>query len=294
MSPSTLTLNNGHQIPWMGFGTGSALFGRDATKLVVQAIQSGVTHLDGAQIYNNEDSLGLAIKESGKPRAELFITTKLKPPSAGQTVDVKASLKESLRKLQLDHVDLYLIHSPYPANTEGKLQDIWKQMEEVHEAGLATSIGVSNFRVEDLQDILKIAKVIPAVNQVELHPYVWDTARQIVEFDKQHGIRTASYGGLTPIVRAPGGPLDPVLETIRKRLEETRGSPVSTGQALTKWLLHKDAVVITTTTKASRIKEFQDTENVPELDEKEIQAIDDAGSKKHHRAFMHVVFGETR
>ncbi|KAF5315820.1 hypothetical protein D9611_004842 [Ephemerocybe angulata] len=257
MSPSTLALNNGRQIPWMGFGTGTALFGRDATKLVVQAIESGVTHLDGAQVYNNEDSLGLAIKESGKPRVELFVTTNLRPPSAGQTVDVKASLKESLRKLQLDHVDLYLIHSPYPANTEGKLQDIWKHMEEVHEAGLATSIGVSNFRVEDLQDILKIAKVVPAVNQIELHPYVWDTARQIVEFDKQHGIRRGS--------------LDPVLETIRKRLEETL-----------------------TMTKASRIKEFQDTENVPELDEKETQAIDDAGSKKHHRAFMHHVFGETR
>ncbi|KAF5315818.1 hypothetical protein D9611_004844 [Ephemerocybe angulata] len=291
MAPRTIKLNDGRQIPWIGFGTGTALFRKDATQLVVQAIDNGINHLDGAQVYRNEDTLGLAIKESGKPRSELFVTTKLNP---GETVNIKGTLEESLRKLQLDHVDLFLVHSPHPANKEGKLQDVWRQMEEVQAAGLATSIGVSNFRVEDLEQILQTAKVVPAVNQIELHPYVWDTARSIVEFGNEHGILTASYGGLTPIVRAPGGPVDPVIASIRERIERTRGEPVSAGQVLTKWLLQKGAIVITTTSKVERIKEFLDAENLPDLEEKEILAIDNAGLKRHVRAFMHVVFGETK
>lgn len=160
---SAITLNDGRTIPWLGFGTGTALYGKDATNLVTQAITSGLTHLDGAQMYRNEDTLGAAIKASGKPRSELFITTKLNTTPG---LEVKASLQESLQKLQVDHVDLFLIHSPHPANEQGLLQGLWKQMEEVQAAGLATSIGVSNFRVQDLEDILKIAKVVPAVNQV--------------------------------------------------------------------------------------------------------------------------------
>jgi diketogulonate reductase-like aldo/keto reductase len=166
--PKTLTLNDGNAIPWLGFGTGTALYQSDAEELVRQAIETGITHLDGAQVYGNEQSLGAGIKASGKPRSELFVTTKLKPGSEGQVIDVKASLKESLTKLGLDYVDLFLIHSPAPANKEGKLQDLWKQLEGVKAEGLAKSIGVSNFRVEDLQTVLETAEVIPAVNQVSI------------------------------------------------------------------------------------------------------------------------------
>lgn len=164
----SIPLNDGHHIPWLGFGTGTALYRQDATSLVKLAIETGVTHLDGAQVYANEDSLGDGIKAAGKPRSELYVTTKLNTPlPPGETV--KDTLEKSLKKLQLDYVDLFLIHSPLPSAEEGKLPEIWKQMEEVQAAGLTKSIGVSNFRVEDLQTILESGKVVPAVNQVRFY-----------------------------------------------------------------------------------------------------------------------------
>ncbi|KAF9013966.1 NADP-dependent oxidoreductase domain-containing protein [Cyathus striatus] len=241
-------------------------------------------------MYNNEETLGAGIRASGKPRSELFIVTKLRPLQPGQTV--KGTLKESLRKLGVDYVDLFLIHTPRPANTEGKLKSLWKEMEGVYNDGLTKAIGVSNFRVEDLQEILDGAEVLPAVNQIELHPYVWKAAEPIVELCKDYGIVIASYGGQTPIVRAPDGPLGSVLPAIRDRLEKTRGAPVTLGQVLTKWLFSKNAIVVTTTSKANRIKEFLDTENVPDLTPEEIQAIESAGSKLYKRVYMTRVFGE--
>ncbi|KAF8163451.1 NADP-dependent oxidoreductase domain-containing protein [Crassisporium funariophilum] len=286
-----ITLNDGTQIPWLGFGTGTALYGKDATDLIRLAIENEITHLDGAQMYNNEDTLGAGIRASGKPRSELFITTKLKPDmEPGQSV--KESLKASLAKLGVDYVDLFLIHSPTPANKDGKLKQLWEGMEEVKREGLAKSIGVSNFKVEDLKVILEDAKVIPSMNQIELHPYVWKAAEPIVKLCEENGIHITSYGGQTPIVRVQGGPLDPVLASIRKRLETTRGKPVTTGQVLTKWILQKNAIVVTTTTKESRIKEFLDTQDVPDLTTEEVHEIEATGAQLHKRAYMRHVFGE--
>ena len=166
----SFTLNTGAAIPWLGFGTGSALYRKDAANLVRMAIDNKITHLDGAQMYNNEDTLGAGIKAAGKPRSELFVTTKLGNLAPGQTV--KESLKTSLNKLGLDYVDLFLIHDPTPANREGKLTQWWEGMEEVQREGLAKSIGVSNFRVEDLRIILDSGKIVPAVNQAGFLPPV--------------------------------------------------------------------------------------------------------------------------
>ena len=162
----SFTLNDGSRIPWLAFGTGTALYKQDAADHVRLAIENNITHLDGAQVYNNEDSLGAGIKASGKPRSELFIVTKLHSLQTGETI--KESLKVSLAKLGLDYVDLFLIHSPYEARNEKKLSQWWEGMEEVKHAGLAKSIGVSNFYVEDLKVILETAKVVPSVNQVGL------------------------------------------------------------------------------------------------------------------------------
>lgn len=162
MSSLTITLNDGTKIPWLGYGTGTALYSKDAENAVLQAIQTGVIHLDGAQVYNNEESLGAGIAAAGKPRSELFVTTKLNLIPPGQTV--RDTLVASLKKLQTDYVDLFLIH--FPINHETSLPEIWRQFEEIQEEGLAKSIGVSNFRVKDLEEILPSAKVIPSVNQV--------------------------------------------------------------------------------------------------------------------------------
>lgn len=255
------TLNDGSQIPWLAFGTGTALYGKDAADLVRIAIENNIIHLDGAQAYSNEDTLGAGIKASGKPRSELFIVTKLLNLAPGQTA--KESLNISLSKLGLDYVDLFLIHTPSFARKEKKLSEWWAGMEEVKRDGLARSIGVSNFSVEDLKVILETAKVVPSVNQVgpvfnlisyvksnssnkiELHPYVWKVMEPVVKLCQEHGILIESFGGLTPIVRVQGGPLDPILASIRERLEKTRGHSVTTGQVLCKWILAKNAVVVT-------------------------------------------------
>ncbi|KAG6851265.1 hypothetical protein H0H93_011701 [Arthromyces matolae] len=239
----TITLNDGTHVPSLAFGTGTALYGKDAAESIRVAIENGITHLDGAQAYNNEATLGAGIKASGKPRSELYVVTKLKALNPGQTV--KESLQESLKKLGMDQVDLFLIHSPDPANKEGKLKDLWMAMEGVKKDGLAKTIGVSNFRVEDLKDILETAEIVPAVNQIELHPYVWRAAQPIVDLCKEKGIVVASYAGQTPVARETGGPVDEALARIRQRLEKSHGQPVTYGQILSKWIYQKGAIVVT-------------------------------------------------
>ena len=165
MSTLAIPLNDGSAIPWMGFGTGTALYSKDATQSVLTAIHSGFTHLDGAQMYSNEASLGDAIVQSGVSRSSLWLTTKLANVPAGKTV--RDTLQESLRKLKTDYVDLFLIHNP---KQHADIKAVWKQMEEIKKEGLAKSIGVSNFTVHHLQEVLGVATIPPAVIQVAISP----------------------------------------------------------------------------------------------------------------------------
>jgi len=277
----SFTLNDGTKIPSLAFGTGTALYAKDAEETVRQAIQTGIVHLDGAQMYNNEESLGAGIVSSGKPRSSLYITTKLNVIPAGQTV--RDTLVESLKKLQTEYVDLFLIH--FPNNHETPLPQIWAQFEEIQKEGLAKSIGVSNFRVKDFEQILPTAKVIPAVNQIEYHPYVFKADQPVIEFMKKYNITPTSYGGLTPIVRFKGGPVDPVLKSAAARLSKETGTTVTEGQVLQLWLKAKGIVAITTSSKASRVKEYLAAEALPGLTPEEINAIETESSKVHHRVF---------
>ncbi|KAK7693472.1 hypothetical protein QCA50_003040 [Cerrena zonata] len=277
----SFTLNDGNKFPWLAFGTGTALYNKEAKDAVIQAIKHGVTHLDGAQVYGNEESIGDAIVESGVDRSTLFVTTKLWTVPAGQTV--RESFEESLRKLKLDYVDLFLIHSP---QNHQDLKSVWKELEAFKKEGKAKSIGVSNFRIVDLEAILPGAEFVPAVNQIEYHPYVFKATKPLLDFLKKHNITVASYGGLTPAFRFKDGPLDPVLKKIAKRLGESRGKPVTEGQVLQVWLRQQGVVAVSTTSKAERLQEYLDVETLPDLTTEEIEEINAEGSKVHHRVFM--------
>ncbi|OSD04729.1 Aldo/keto reductase [Trametes coccinea BRFM310] len=292
MSPLMIQLNDCREIPWLGFGTGTRLLRQDASALVANAIAHGIVHLDTAQLYENEESLGAGIALSGAPREKLFVTTKVADLPEGKTV--RESFMESLARLQLDYVDLFLIHTPN-RSLKGRLQEAWKELEQLQKEGLAKSIGVSNFRIQDLQEVLEVASVVPAVNQVggeglsssiEYHPYVYKATKPVLEFMKKHNILPTSYGGLIPITLQKGGPVDPVLVSIRERLEKETGQQVTEGQVLGLWLRKQGIPQITTSSKLERVKEYIATESLPDLTSEEMDKIYAEGSKHHFRRYV--------
>lgn len=165
MEPS-VTLNDGTSLPWLIYGCGTALRDKDASAAVTNAIEAGYRHLDCAQMYRNEESVGRGISQatiSSQPvsRTSLYVTSKLLPVPEGQTA--AETLRESLRKMGLEYVDLFLVHEPVGHQD---LKATWREMEECKRLGLTRSIGVSNFRIQDFEEILDGASSIPVVNQV--------------------------------------------------------------------------------------------------------------------------------
>lgn len=190
-------LNNGQVIPALGFGTWRAKDGEEAYQSTLEALKAGYRHIDTAAIYQNEESVGRAIRDSGLAREELFITTKLwnNHHSYEETV---AALDESLAKLGLDYVDLYLIHWPNPKALREEQAwkvrnaDCWRAMEDLLEAGKIRSIGVSNFLPKHLDALLETAKIMPAVNQIRLAPGVYQT--EVVDYCRKKGILLEAWG----------------------------------------------------------------------------------------------------
>lgn len=158
-------------VPWLAFGTGTSLTAKDATDICSLAIKRGFRHFDTAQLYGNEDSVGRSIAASGLPRSEFYITTKLgKLSDRDGCLTVEDSLRGSLQRLQVDYVDMFLIH--VPTYFEESLEEIWRQFVKVKEIGLARSIGVSNFNVKYLSRILDTGLVAPAINQVSFNHHL--------------------------------------------------------------------------------------------------------------------------
>ena len=185
-----LTLNDGNTIPQLGLGV-FLVDPAEAERIVLDALEVGYRHIDTARIYKNEEGVGRAIAASGIPREELYITTKLWNRDQG-TDSARAALDTSLEKLGLDHVDLYLIH--WPAPKYGKHVESWHTLVELRDAGLARSVGVSNFMAYHLDDLAAASPVAPAVNQVELHPAFQQ--RDLRAFHEARGIRTESWSPL--------------------------------------------------------------------------------------------------
>ncbi|KAJ7782313.1 NADP-dependent oxidoreductase domain-containing protein [Mycena maculata] len=262
-----IQLKDGREIPSISFGTGRLGNGDGPITQIGQAISLGFSHIDTAQSYKNETEAGVAIRESGIDRKELFITTKY---SGRDNLDIKTAFKNSLDKLGVSYVDLYLIHTPRVALPD--IPTAWKELEDFHAQGLAKSIGVSNFEVDDLAILLASAKVKPVVNQILLHPYVYARQLPILEYTAKHDIVIEAYSPLRPITKHPGGPLDAPVGEIAE------GLGVSNEQVLLAWAKAKGAVVVTTSTKKERLQGYLDAGNLALTDD-DIAAIDAAGAK---------------
>ncbi len=193
----TYTLPNGVGIPCIGYGTWKTPDGDVAVNAVVNAIEAGYRHIDTAQGYRNEASVGKAIKLSGIPREELFITTKLHNNNHSYELVMK-SFEESLEKLQLDYLDLFLVHWPNPISVRDRWEEanagMWQAMEELYEAKKIRAIGVSNFCPRHMEALLKTAKIVPMVNQIFLAP--GETQEETVDWCKERGIVVEAYSPL--------------------------------------------------------------------------------------------------
>jgi diketogulonate reductase-like aldo/keto reductase len=217
--------------------------------------------------------LGHAIKEAGVPREKLYITTKI---SGTDVQDTQQAFELSLKKLQLDYVDQYLIHAPYFAKTPEDLQKKWADLEAIHASGRAKSIGVSNFLQKDLEVILKTAKVIPAINQIEYHPYLQHG--DLIEFQKKNGIAASAYGPLTAVVRAVPGPLDETYAHLAQKYG------VTPGEIALRWVIDQGIVALTTSASEQRLKGYQKIEQF-KLTPEEVEEIKTIGLQKHFRGF---------
>jgi len=190
-------LYNGVCIPCIGFGTWQIPNGEVAVSAVKIAFSAGYRHIDTAAIYGNEESVGLAIRQSGVPREEIFVTSKLWN-DAHSYKDAMNAFKQTMERLGLDYLDLYLIHWPNPVKYRNRWQDAnagtWKAFEELYKAGRIRSIGVSNFQIHHIEELLKTAAVVPMVNQIRLCP--GDTQDDLVEYCREHNILIEAYSPL--------------------------------------------------------------------------------------------------
>ncbi|TIC83573.1 aldo/keto reductase [Nocardioides sp. GY 10113] len=236
-----LSLNDGSSIPQLGFGT-FKVADDDAPRVVGDALEAGYRHLDTAQMYGNESGVGAAIAASGIPRDELYVTTKLHNPFH-RPADVRSSFAASLEKLGLDRVDLFLIHWPLPTRYDGDYVSTWEAMLGLLAEGGTRSVGVSNFQPDHLERIVSATGAVPAVNQIEVHPYFTNEAARAATL--AHGARVEAW---SPIAR--GQVLD---DAVIGRIAAELGRTPS--QVTLRWHLERGDIVFPKTTRPERMAE---------------------------------------
>jgi diketogulonate reductase-like aldo/keto reductase len=234
-----LRLNDGHQIPQLGLGVWQIRAGATCEAAVLAALEAGYRHIDTAAMYGNEESVGAAIRRSGISRENIFVTTKLWNSDHGNP---ERALDTSLRNLKFDYVDLYLIHYPVRERRQS-----WHALEALQGNGKARSIGVSNFTIRHLRELLAETNTVPAVNQVELHPYLYQ--KDLLDFCIAKRVLVEAYSPLTHGDRLN----DPKLVTVA-----TRYPSKSTAQILIRWALQHGLVVIPKSANRRRICENAD------------------------------------
>ncbi|GIZ49753.1 hypothetical protein CKM354_001278000 [Cercospora kikuchii] len=282
---SSFQLNTGTSIPSVGFGTFQAP-PAEVEVAVQTALKAGYRHLDCASIYGNEDAVGRGLKASGIPREDVFITSKLWN-NKHHPDDVEAALDQTLRDLGTSHVDLYLVHwpvvfksgeNPMPLDADGlfvlgniPLSETWTAMERLLATGKTRAIGVSNFSIRLLEDLLSKSKVVPAVNQIEAHPYLQQP--DLLKYCKQNGILVQAYSPLgNNETNSPRCIDDPRVQALAKK------AGLDVGQLLVSWAVQRGTVVLPKSVTKSRIESnFKVTELSPEI----FDAV--TSLEKHHR-----------
>ncbi|PLT33685.1 aldo/keto reductase [Bacillus sp. V5-8f] len=234
----TITLHNGVSMPQLGFGVFKVEEGSQTVESVKKALEIGYRSIDTAAVYKNEEGVGKAIRESGIPRAELFITSKVWNSDQGYESTLKA-YDDSLKRLGLEYLDLYLIHWP----VKGKYNETWKALEKLYKDGRVRSIGVSNFHIHHLEDLFANSELKPVIDQVELHPRL--AQPELREFCEKHDIKVEAWGPL-----GQGNLID---EPTLKHIAEKHGK--TTAQVLIRWHLQHGIVVIPKSVTPSRIEE---------------------------------------
>ncbi|GLI05767.1 glyoxal reductase [Paenibacillus tyrfis] len=233
----TTVLNNGVRMPWLGLGVWKTKEGEEVVQAVQHALEAGYRSIDTAAVYGNEAGVGQAIQASSIPRDQLFITTKVWNADQGYDSTLRA-FEESRRKLQLEVIDLYLIHWP----GKDKYKETWKALEKLYKDGLVRAIGVSNFKVHHLEELLQDSEIVPAVNQVEFHPLL--IQQELRTFCKEHKIQLEAW---SPLMQ---GNLDlPLLSELAGKYGKTPA------QIILRWDLQHGVVTIPKSIRESRIRE---------------------------------------
>jgi 2,5-diketo-D-gluconate reductase A len=235
----SITLNNGVEIPQLGFGV-FQIPPEETEAATATALEVGYRHIDTAEMYGNEEGVGKAVRASGIPRDQIFVTSKLNN-GFHATDDALAAFDTTLATLDIEYLDLFLIHWPLPG--VGDYVETWKAMEKMYEGGKVRAIGVSNFQEHHLNRLAAETTVRPAVNQIEVHPYLTQDALRA--YGTEHGIATEAW---SPI--AQGGVLgDPVIERIARRVERTPA------QVVLRWHIQRGDIVFPKSVTRSRVEE---------------------------------------
>jgi 2,5-diketo-D-gluconate reductase A len=258
----TIELNDGSTIPQLGFGV-FQIPPEDTARAVSEALEAGYRHIDTAEMYGNEAGVGEAIRSSGLDRDDVFVTSKLSN-AAHRPDDARRAFDDTLTALGVDSIDLFLIHWPLPTAYDGDFVSTWRTLEELKADGRARSIGVSNFQVAHLERLAAETETVPAVNQIELHPYFLN--EEVRAYGERQGIATEAW---SPI--AQGNVLDdPVIAGIAERVDRTPA------QIVLRWHVQRGTIVFPKSTTPSRIRENfelfdfelapQDVEKIDNLD----------------------------
>lgn len=236
-----IVLNDGNTIPQIGFGVFQIL-PDDTSRAVQQALEAGYRHIDTAQMYGNEKGVGDGIRASGIPREEVFVTSKLNTPNHEPNV-ARRTFDETLDQLGFEYVDLFLIHWPLPMLYGGDFVTTWRVLEEFKRDGRARSIGVSNFQVHHLEKLIAESDTVPAVNQIEVHPYFGNETVRL--FNAQHDIRTEAWAPIAKGRVATDETIVPIAERHGK----------TAAQVVLRWHLQRGDIVFPKTATPSRMKE---------------------------------------